>query len=1351
MASNSLEAMADAEDAAAPPAGAAVDAGVLGAQYIGPFSGLPASWRPCSYVVLRIGPEDFQPARCQRFGDLRPGCAALRLLYCLAAVIERKDMGEKTADPHYLANSVPKTVQIIEELVGDADADGEDGAVAGAPQQQHHRDDTFRGFHVWVLCNDPQYDIAKGFADLIEANARRRARAAAQRQWSSSTKPIAMPAHGDVDSVEALGALCAEYAHDPNYCPAIDALHAASQAVTAPDAKINPYRLLTAERAFALSRALTPGVCAAQCDARTYFNPVEGAAAQNFLRGEERTFPVPARTYRVKGDWFRTEGVRAALLPNALRNMMAQSNDDAEQCRTRCVQLRRELDDVDLLSDDERQQLDTDTMVAEERLRSAERRLERDVSEARDKCDSVFVDIEQRMKNRDVFARLADTNRPRVQEIRERHAPGTPEFKDAMARFRERAIDEWWLALNTSDDVTDACKSVRAWFERNRPEERWVDKVQITPSLSPYGNMVASMMAAFDKVMLVDTNFRLVFLAHLVGKGAYRYSWDLRAHLMITGDGSTGKSYVFDTVAQMSAPGTVQAITHETMQARQTDTDNSDCTMVFHEMPGRMLGVDQYGNQTSADSFLKDRLTRSMSVTSYIAIDKDSGERATKTSVARCMNATMGASNEKAPPGDSALMQRYLRWRMTRQSRPGMTAHEQMFMPEWATDPELRPHVVHGAQLHDTFLFFVEKAIHAGVLPDVNVDVARHVAQRVFAEMEKDAVPAPRPRLINVYLSLCRTATLWYAIHMELFSEMGAHHRVDARTGQSREFSPRMLIDVAKWFVCTRECAVHVLTLLEPVIMPGLREEIARAIGFAMVHGRSAAGGPPAGGDPAPAGAGAAAAGDGGDHRHAEFHPVLPSVGGAGTDFRRRRGPGGSDIVDYDYISLQGATVRAIAALIAGKIGNRPSATDVLSTLYEMQQEVIMVQPRHVAGTADAPRVEVNAAVPSRLIACAILEDCDHGRGKSVSIAIDMVNRTYGGTMRRCIVRALQNSKQRACRLITGMPYVRRDRATDLEGRVHEEVFYQVADVIELRRTDELHIVPNPFAFTCAEVSALYGHTRVGAAAASGAGPSALQQQAGWRVDEDIDWVTMGTYWTMNGFDLRDSKHVYPGDAHKAVWFERDVNPRYRALRERVINRYPEDYAEEIVRMRRQLQDMKHAASEDPQCHAAAARLPRYSDLYRQHLAPEDRDIHPLSWDDDDDDVGAGAADSAPPAPRPIRVDADASEDDDYDVMAVDPQGGSDAEMRVGMRRMRCDVWDDSTTSDADERPAQIPRTEREARQLSEMMEAQRAPRRRFLGGAGYAHRFGSPAGGAAGAAPPQPPPRRRNFGGLGY
>ncbi|KKM56627.1 hypothetical protein LCGC14_1551470, partial [marine sediment metagenome] len=599
--------------------------------------------------------------------------------------------------------------------------------------------------------------------------------------------------------------------------------------------------------------------------------------------------------------------------------------------------------------------------------------------------------------------------------------------------------------------------------------------------------------------------------AHLVGKGAYRYSWDLRAHLMITGDGSTGKSYVFDTVAQMSAPGTVQAITHETMQARQTDTDNSDCTMVFHEMPGRMLGVDQYGNQTSADSFLKDRLTRSMSVTSYIAIDKDSGERATKTSVARCMNATMGASNEKAPPGDSALMQRYLRWRMTRQSRPGMTAHEQMFMPEWATDPELRPHVVHGAQLHDTFLFFVEKAIHAGVLPDVNVDVARHVAQRVFAEMEKDAVPAPRPRLINVYLSLCRTATLWYAIHMELFSEMGAHHRVDARTGQSREFSPRMLIDVAKWFVCTRECAVHVLTLLEPVIMPGLREEIARAIGFAMVHGRSAAGGPPAGGDPAPAGAGAAAAGDGGDHRHAEFHPVLPSVGGAGTDFRRRRGPGGSDIVDYDYISLQGATVRAIAALIAGKIGNRPSATDVLSTLYEMQQEVIMVQPRHVAGTADAPRVEVNAAVPSRLIACAILEDCDHGRGKSVSIAIDMVNRTYGGTMRRCIVRALQNSKQRACRLITGMPYVRRDRATDLEGRVHEEVFYQVADVIELRRTDELHIVPNPFAFTCAEVSALYGHTRGGAAAASGqrrhteparVGP---ERQRGVLQDQDAD------------------------------------------------------------------------------------------------------------------------------------------------------------------------------------------------------------------------------------------------------
>ena len=58
--------------------------------------------------------------------------------------------------------------------------------------------------------------------------------------------------------------------------------------------------------------------------------------------------------------------------------------------------------------------------------------------------------------------------------------------------------------------------------------------------------MIARITAELDKVLKVYTNFKLALLCIGVMLSAYRFSWDLRPNLMLTGAGSSGKSFMMD-------------------------------------------------------------------------------------------------------------------------------------------------------------------------------------------------------------------------------------------------------------------------------------------------------------------------------------------------------------------------------------------------------------------------------------------------------------------------------------------------------------------------------------------------------------------------------------------------------------------------------------------------------------------------------------------------------------------------------------------------------------------------------------------------------------------------------------
>ena len=144
----------------------------------------------------------------------------------------------------------------------------------------------------------------------------------------------------------------------------------------------------------------------------------------------------------------------------------------------------------------------------------------------------------RRMANESRFTGLTDLvayNRARVREIREHCEPNSAPLQEAMTNFYVRARKEWWLFL-----------SGPVWL----PKEIQLRTKENTESrMTNYGEAMASGKAAFDKAMEdEDTKSRLVALAGMIAD----WSWDLRPHLLMTGEGSTGISFVFDTVQAMA-------------------------------------------------------------------------------------------------------------------------------------------------------------------------------------------------------------------------------------------------------------------------------------------------------------------------------------------------------------------------------------------------------------------------------------------------------------------------------------------------------------------------------------------------------------------------------------------------------------------------------------------------------------------------------------------------------------------------------------------------------------------------------------------------------------------------------
>jgi len=452
------------------------------------------------------------------------------------------------------------------------------------------------------------------------------------------------------------------------------------------------------------------------------------------------------------------------------------------------------------------------------------------------------------------------------------------------ARMAKSFWDELAQCRNLMGQKEPWSKPVRSmvkWYFDLQPRQRWSEDVTPYSDLSDYGNMRVIIETRYRMCWVLKEGdpSRSLYLLTMCRDNALASDFGQHLNFIADGEASSGKSYIFKCLEQVSVPGSIVPITHITAKAYTTETATNDfheALVITHEMPNIMLGIDDDGRPVPGDPILKNRLTSNMVATKRFAHDPLTGQSITETSFSLCRSTTIGATNAELPPIESPVTSRFIRQQVT-PSFSEYGTHELMMatLPGTAASLDSASRLERAANKEKLAHFFVmvaERAIEAGIIKDVDCHVIEVHLLRVLNRLnERFHIPKPVPRRIEFITKLARSIALRSAIHQVYFSEAGATLRArpdilsqgydkddddgtenhaalescsslnqtDGRKPsrkkqrfvlRAQEFDPVSLLEVERRAVCTEEVLADALSLLEVNIIPVHENRIISAI-----------------------------------------------------------------------------------------------------------------------------------------------------------------------------------------------------------------------------------------------------------------------------------------------------------------------------------------------------------------------------------------------------------------------------------------------------------------------------------------------------------------------------------------
>ena len=268
-------------------------------------------------------------------------------------------------------------------------------------------------------------------------------------------------------------------------------------------------------------------------------------------------------------------------------------------------------------------------------------------------------------------------------------------------------------------------------------------------SMSVFANRVIRLMEGFEQYYLISTAHRMMYLIQHARYDSFRRAFGLHFNCFQAGESACSKSFLFDQMAVMSIPGTVEVLTYQTGKADAVDGNRNDITTVCHEAPPGMFRTSKNPNADSTqEAMFKEKLTSQQVTAKVYCQDEATGRRSARVTKSECIGVWMGATNDPPSEVEEALATRFFWGNFEQVQRRGRDIDDCMNGQRMMTNfDKLHLKRLNLEAKEEQFrVMLVEKAIWTGIIKDVNTQAANIILPRLKAKMTKNSIVQAGPR-----------------------------------------------------------------------------------------------------------------------------------------------------------------------------------------------------------------------------------------------------------------------------------------------------------------------------------------------------------------------------------------------------------------------------------------------------------------------------------------------------------------------------------------------------------------------------------------------------------------------------
>ena len=356
-------------------------------------------------------------------------------------------------------------------------------------------------------------------------------------------------------------------------------------------------------------------------------------------------------------------------------------------------------------------------------------------------------------------------------------------------------------------------------------------------TLSTFANWAIQKLSGFENYFLASTCHREMFQVYVHRLDAYRRSFSLHSNFIMAGQASSSKSFTLLSTVEMSIPGTIELLAHQTAKANCIEDHENDKNTWFHELPIHLLGMEgKQGQSETGDPIWKDILTSMIAKCKTFTMDERTGRRGNKTCVSEQIGVFAGATNESASRIPKALASRFAVITFKKAPRPGRELNDLVGLRLTDEKQRMKETFIDQCRVEQYLVLLVEKMIWVGLLSDVDMTIGHHYFGIITKYLEQHGITsASEPRNVTRMKNTARTLCILAAINQTFQHEM--KNPADAvGTYENKAFQLRDLLSVEKYLVCTEEIVFFTVKLLEDQyvnpLLPALMKAIAKECNY---------------------------------------------------------------------------------------------------------------------------------------------------------------------------------------------------------------------------------------------------------------------------------------------------------------------------------------------------------------------------------------------------------------------------------------------------------------------------------------------------------------------------------------